>query len=325
MNKINVAILGTGTIANKLAKAFLATESANLYAVASRSIDKAEAFAKKHNIPNCYGSYMDALNDPDVDLIYIALPHTLHYTWAHEALLKGKNVLCEKPLCVNTSQAAKLFNLAAEKQLFLMEAMWTRFLPAINIVKDLINSGKIGEIKKIKGIIAHNSTGVRRMTDPNLAGGILLDCGIYLITSVFLLMGSNFTRLKTKATLSKQGVDLHSITTLYYPDNKTARFFMAMDIPLGNSLKIIGTKGTIKLNVVYNWQNIILKNKNGKQKINTPHQNAGGFEYMTEAVCNAILQNKACCDELTPFDTLEVMRLMDTLREMWNLKYPFEI
>ncbi len=324
MKKVNVAILGTGTIANKLAKAFSVTENANLYAVASRDINKASAFAKKHNIPNTYGSYTDAIEDTSVDLIYIALPHPFHYKWAKEALLKGKNVLCEKPLTVNSTEAEELFEIAKEKNLFFSEAMWTRFLPAVKTVKTLIAKGEIGNIKKIKGIIAHDSTHVKRITDPHLAGGMLLDCGIYLITSVFLLMGNSYSGIKTKATLSKQGVDLHSYTTLYYPENKKAKLFMAMDMRLGNSLKIIGDKGTIKMNTVYNWQNITLKTKQGKTKIDIPLQKADGFEYMTKAVCDAILKGKAFCDELTPDDTLSVMHLMDTLREKWNLKYPFE-
>lgn len=324
MKKINVAILGTGTIANKLAMAFSVTENASLYAVASRSIEKASLFARKHNIPNFYGSYTDAVNDPSIDLVYIALPHPFHYTWAKEALLKGKNVLCEKPLTVNAREAEELFCIARENNLFFSEAMWTRFLPSVDAVRDAVANGEIGDIKHIKAIIAHDSTGFYRMVDPFLAGGILLDCGIYLITSVFLLLGDGYQSIKTKARLSKQGVDLHSLTTLFYPGNKTARLFMAMDMRLGNKIKITGDKGTIKIHIAYNWQNITLKNKKGKTKIAVPAQKAGGFEYMTKAVCDAIAQGKCYCDRLTPSDTLSVMKLMDTLREKWNLKYPFE-
>lgn len=324
MKKVNIAILGTGTIANKLAKAFLITENATLYSVASRDINKSAAFAGKYNIPTFYGSYTEAIEDPLVDLVYIALPHPFHYIWAKEALLCNKNVLCEKPLTVNSKEAEELFRIAKEKNLFFSEAMWTRFLPSVNTVRALIAKGEIGNIKKIKGIIAHDSTRVPRMTDPHLAGGMLLDCGIYLITSVFLLMGNNYSHIKTKAALSKEGVDLHSYIKLFYPDGKAAKLFMAMDMRLGNKIKIIGDKGKIEMSTVYNWQNITLKNKNGKTNVSIPSQNAGGFEYMTKAVCDAILKGKAFCDELTPYDTLSVMHLMDTLREKWSLKYPFE-
>ncbi len=324
MKKVNIAILGTGTIANKLAKAFLITENATLYSVASRDINKSAAFAEKYNMSVFYGSYTEAIEDPLVDLVYIALPHPFHYTWAKEALLCNKNVLCEKPLTVNSKEAEELFRIAKEKNLFFSEAMWTRFLPSVNTVRALITKGEIGNIKKIKGIIAHDSTRVPRMTDPHLAGGMLLDCGIYLITSVFLLMGSNYSHIKTKATLSKEGVDLHSYIKLIYPDGKAAKLFMAMDMRLGNKIKIIGDKGKIEMSTVYNWQNITLKNKNGKTNVSIPSQNAGGFEYMTKSVCDAILKGKAFCDELTPDDTLSVMHLMDTLREKWSLKYPFE-
>lgn len=324
MDCVNIAILGTGVIASKLAQAFLITPNARLYAVASRDIDKANSFGKKYNIPNCYGSYSDAIDDPLVDLVYIALPHPFHYIWAKEALLKGKNVLCEKPLCVNSREAKELFNIAKENNLFFSEAMWTRFLPSVSLVTDLVKKGEIGKIKKINATIAHNSTKVKRMTDPHLAGGILLDCGVYLITSIFLLLGADYYDIKTKAKLSKKGVDFHSLTTLYYPNGIIAKLFMAMDIRFKNQIKIIGDKGTITMNTVYNWQNITVKTKTGKRKVSIPSQQAGGFEYMTEKVCSDILNGKKYCEECTPSDTLSVMQLMDTMREKWGLKYPFE-
>ncbi len=324
MKKVNVAILGTGTIANKLAKAFLITPNANLYAVASRDKEKALAFSEKYNIPNAYGSYEDALDDINTDLVYIALPHPFHYVWAKEALLKGKNVLCEKPLTVNSKQAQELFTIAKEKNLFFSEAMWTRFLPSVKSVVDVVNSGSIGKIKKIKGSVAYNSKNTERMSSLNLAGGMLLDCGVYLITGVFILLGYNYSHFKTKAKLSKEGVDLHSLTHIYYPNGQKASLFAAMDIKGRNKIKIIGEKGVITIKNVFNWQDIKIKTKNGTTFIPISKQKTGGYEYMTEAVCNSILENKTYCRELTPQDTLSVMQFMDSVRSHWKLKYPCE-
>lgn len=324
MNRVKIAIIGTGNIANRLAAAFNATAKAHLYAVASRDINKAAAFAEKHSIQKAYGSYDEAICDPSVDLVYIALPHPFHYTIAKKSLLANKNVLCEKPLTVNFSQAEELFTLAKEKHLFFSEAMWTRFLPAVKIVTEALAKGSIGTIQKIKGVIAYNSKRINRMTDPNLAGGMLLDCGIYLITSVFLILGKDYLSYSTSAALSKKGVDLHSRTVLTYPSGQTASLFMAMDFRGPNKIKIIGDKGILTMDIAFNWQNIRLKTINGTVKIPVPKQNAGGFEYMTEKVCDAILQGKEYCDELTPSDTLSVMQLMDSLRNDWGLKYPFE-
>lgn len=324
MDKVKVAILGTGTIANKLAKAFSITPNASLHAVASRDIKKAAAFSEKYNIPKAYGSYLDAIKDSEVQLVYIALPHPFHYAMAKESLACGKNVLCEKPLTVNAKEAEALFALAKEKNLFFSEAMWTRFLPSVKTVTEIIKNGKIGTIKEIISSVAHDSRHIHRMTDPLLAGGMLLDCGIYLITSVFLLSGKDFSSISTSATLSDEGVDLHSTTILTYPDGASATMFMAMDKNGDNKITIIGDSGTIEMDVVYNWQNIKLTNAEGATSIPIPPQEAGGFEYMTKAVCNAILQGKTHCDELSPQDTLSVMQLMDTIRNCWGLKYPFE-
>lgn len=324
MTKVKVCILGTGTIANKLAQAFSITPEAELYAISSRNIEKALAFSEKYNIPKAYGSYEEALEDSNVNLIYIALPHPFHYTWAKKALLTGKNVLCEKPLTVNAKEAEELFTIVKEKGLFFSEAMWTRFLPSVKIVTDMVKRGTIGKITRIDAAISNYSKRINRMSDPNLAGGILLDCGVYLITSVFLLLGSNYSSLSTKAKLSKRGVDLHSKTMLTYPDGQKAKLTMAMDFPGKNQIIIKGEKGTIKIDSVYNWQNIRLKTQYGTTKIAIPKQTAGGFEYMTKKVCHGILLGKTCCKDVTAEDTLAVMHLMDTLRNNWDLKYPFE-
>ncbi len=324
MKKVNVAIIGTGTIAKKLAQAFKITDSACLYAVASRNIRKAEDFAKKHSIPNYYGSYEDAIKDNKVDLVYIALPHPFHYPVAKMSLENKKNTLCEKPVTVNLKEAQELFEIAEKNNLFFSEAMWTRFLPSVKQVSEIIKEGAIGEIKHIKGSVAHMSKNIERMKNPHLAGGMMLDCGVYLISAVQLLLGNNYSHLETKAKLSKEGVDLHSTTHIYYPEGKKASLFVAMDIKGRNKIKIVGEKGIITLKSVYNWQDVKIKTKEQTIILPNPEQKAGGFEYMTKAMCDAILNGEKYCRELTPYDTLSTMSTMDKIRSIWGLKYPFE-
>lgn len=326
MKKINVAILGTGAIANTLAKAFSQEENACLYAVGSRNLEKSKAFADTYHIPNAYGSYTDAINDKNVDLIYVATPHSMHYEQTREALLAGKNVLCEKPICVNAKQAEELFSLAKEKNLFLSEAMWTRFLPAVKTVQKLLSDGIIGAPKFLTASLAFNASDERRMTDPALAGGMLLDCGIYLITSSVLLFGKDFTDMTSNVILSDENVDLRSVTTLSYPDGKLATLLMLMDCEFEDRMMIGGETGYLAIDVPFNWQNIRVydKNKALVETVELPAQTAGGYEYEVKAVCNAILNGEPYCKEAPPEEILFVLRKMDALREQWGVRYPFE-
>ena len=326
MKKVKIAILGTGQIANKLAKALQKTANAKLYAVASRSIEKAQDFAQKYQIAKAYGSYECALEDEEVSLVYIAVPHAFHYELSKKCLLAGKHVLCEKPITVNAKEADELFSLAADKKLFYSEAMWTRFLPAVKKVRDLLDKGCIGELKFLSATTGFNCMNIPRMIEPSLAGGILLDCGIYLIVSTALLFGEDISDISTNAILSDKGVDLRSITTLSYKDGKTATLIMAMDGEFENKITISGDKGYMDIQVPFNWQNIKIYSASGEstKTVDLPPQNAGGYEYMTEAVCNAILNGKTHCEETSYEKTMFVMKLMDILRKKWNLKYSFE-
>lgn len=326
MENVKIAILGTGNIADIYASTMQKVSGAKVYAVASRSIEKAKEFAKKHNIPKAYGSYLDVLEDKNVSLVYIATPHMLHYEMSKMCLSAGKNVLCEKPVTINSKEAEELFSLAKENNLFFSEAMWTRFLPVVKTVQNMINEGCIGNPKFLTASTAWDSTKNARMTDPNMAGGMLLDCGIYLITSVLLLFGEDIKDLSTDAVLSDKGVDLRSITTLNYSDGKTATMFMSMDSYFENKITVSGDKGYMEIQVPYNWQNIKIYSPIGEvtKIVNPPEQTAGGHEYMIESVVKAILSGKTYCSEATPETTLLTMKIMDKMRNKWGLIYPCE-
>ena len=326
MNKAKIAIIGTGNIAKKLAVAMQKAKNADLYAVISRDISKAEEFASNFSIPNYYGSYGEGLNDKNIDLVYIAVPHAFHYELTKMCLNAGKNVLCEKPMTINAKQAKEIFDLACEKKLFFSEAMWTRFLPSIKIVKDLIDSGCIGKPKFLTANVGYNCLDIPRMTEPELAGGILLDGGIYILTSAQLLFGEEITSITTDCQLSEKGIDLRSTTTLTYNDGKTATLTMSMDACTESNIIISGEVGYIKINVPYNWQDIKVHIKATKEikNIEIPTQIAGGYEYMVERVCDSIQKNNIYCEETSAEKTLFIMKLMDELRSRWNMKYPFE-
>lgn len=324
MGRVNIAVLGTGNIARKMVKAMKETSAAAAYAVASRNSEKARAFADEYGIPQHYGSYEEALADERVSLVYIATPHPFHYEWIKNSLLAGKHVLCEKPITVNARQAQELFALAQERGVLLCEAMWTRFLPAVAVVKELLASGCIGKPLAMNGSIGYDSTAVRRMTDPSYAGGILLDCGIYLLTSMVLLFGDDITSFDTEAVLSEQGVDLHSTTRYRFADGKTACLDMAMDALLDNRIVIEGEHGTLTFDTPFYWERITVRADGKMEMVDIPSCKAGGWEYMLDCVCQTILSGKTVCRTVSPDKTIAVMRLMDSLRERWGLRYPFE-
>ncbi len=326
MKRVKITILGTGNIANVLAKAMSNEPLAELHGVAGISREDAVAFAEKYKIAKAFGSCQEAFADEETELIYVALPHTLHYSMTKAALLSGKHVLCEKPISINAGQAQELFELAYKQGLFVSEAMWTRFLPCVKIVKDLLEDGAIGEPKFLSASIGGDARGIKRMTDPNMAGGMLLDSGIYAVTSMLLLFGENIKSVATAAVMSEQGVDLRSTTAVIFEDGKSASLNMSMDSFYDDKIMISGDKGRIEMNVPFNWKNIkvLLANGGGAREIELPGQTSGGYEYEVKAVCEAILAGKTCCEETAPERTLSALRFMDGLREKWGLSYPGE-
>ncbi len=325
MDKVKIAILGSGSIAHAMARAMLCVPNAKIHSVASRSFDNATAFAKEFDVPNVY-TFDESIADTAPDLYYIALPHPQHYDYAKKCLLAGKNVLCEKPLCINAKLAEELFLIAKEKGVFFADNMWTRFLPAVGIVKKLIADGAIGEVKHVSAAISENCLGSRMMTDPMMAGGMLLDCGIYVLTCIDLLLGRDISDVQTSARLSDEGVDLHSVTTLTFADKRTASLYISMDSFFPNKISVAGETGYLEFTCAYNWRNIGIYRNTDKliRAVEIPEQKAGGYEYIVSAVCDAVIAGKTCCEESTPEDTLYILRQMDALREAWGLKYPME-
>ena len=326
MKKVKITILGTGNIAHILANTMSKEPLAELRGVAGITIEDAQKFAKEFGIPNAFSSYEEAIADEETDLIYIALPHTFHYPMSKAALLAGKHVLCEKPISINAKLAEELFDLAKKKNLFISEAMWTRFLPSVNIVKNLLEEKVIGEPNFLLISMGCDVRFVKRMIDPNLAGGMLLDCGIYAVASMLLLFGEQIKSISTSGILSEEGVDLRSTTAVVFEDGKLASINLAMDSLYDDKFMISGDKGRIEIDVPFNWQNIrvILENGDVVQKIDIPKQTCGGYEYEIKGVCEAIVSGKTYCEETAPEKILFQMRFMDNLREQWGLVYPDE-
>lgn len=241
-------IIGPGKIAGKFAEALLHLPDAELYAVASRDIGKARQFSEKYGATKSYGSYEDLVNDQQVDVVYIATPHTFHHAHAILCLQKGKPVLCEKPMSVSHTSTLEIVAASRSHNVFLMEAMWTRFLPVIDKTLELLKNGEIGEIKYL-----HADFGfmlpfdpASRLYDIKLGGGSLLDVGVYPLFLALLIFGKP-SEIKSFAHLSPTGADESTSAVLYYENGAMANIFSSIVSQTPLKAEIYGTNGMIVL------------------------------------------------------------------------------
>ena len=330
------AILGCGHIATKMAAAVKAIENRGVeaYAVASRSLAKAEKFAKDYGFGCAYGSYEELAKDPAVDLIYIATPHSEHYNNILLCLEHGKNLLVEKAFTANALMASEVIALAEEKGVFLSEAMWTRFLPAVQMVKDLILAGKIGKVESVEADFSMPLSHIERLRKPELAGGALLDLGIYSLTfaDIFLtddeIAGAenHIVQTKTHCVKFDTGVDATDWIDLVYANGQVAHLKTSMVAPLKNEGVIYGEAGFIRVQNLNDMVEIQLFDKTGTllESI-APPRIENCYEYEVLACKAALEKGQKECAEMPHTKTMQMMTQMDGLRAAWGVSYPFEL
>lgn len=321
---MKVSILCLGNIAAKMAHTLNALPEAEPYAAASRSAQKAESFAAEHGFQKAYGSYEELAADPDAGLVYIASPHSRHYELAKLCLEHGHPVLCEKPFTANRAQAEELFALAARKNLFITEAMWTRYLPYIDKVRELLANGAIGEIRSASASFGCPLSHVERMARPELAGGALLDLGVYPFTFLSLFMGSDIASISTEAVKTPLGVDAQSATVLRYRNGTLGAVQCSMLNNMPVHAAIYGDKGRIEVPNFMSAERFTLF-IDGQEP--TEYQfplEINGFEYEVRASLAALAAGKTECPQCPHAETLRVLGLMDTLRARWGVRFPFE-
>lgn len=337
------AILGCGHIATKMAAAVKAIENRGVeaYAVASRSLEKAEKFAKDYGFGRAYGSYEELAKDPAVDLIYIATPHSEHYNNILLCLEHGKNLLVEKAFTANALMASEVIALAEEKGMFLSEAMWTRFLPAVQMVKDLINAGKIGKVESVEADFSMPLSHIERLRKPELAGGALLDLGIYSLTfaDIFLTdeaicrvgcdgdcAENHIVQTKTHCVKFHTGVDATDWIDLVYANGQVAHLKTSMVAPLKNEGVIYGEDGFIRVQNLNDMVEIQLFDKAGTLlESQTPPRIENCYEYEVLACKAALEKGLKECPEMPHNKTMQMMTQMDNLRAAWGVSYPFEL
>lgn len=325
MGKIKFGILATGNIANSMAKAVQSFEEIACCAAASRTYEKAKAFADKWGFQKAYGSYEELVNDPEVDLIYVASPHSHHYEHAKLCLEHGKHVLLEKAFTVNVSQAEELIALSERKGLLLAEAFWPRYMPTRKMLDDLIAQGTIGEVQAVMADFGAPLSHVERMWNPNLAGGALLDLGVYPINFALQIFQGQVKSIQSDAVMSPQGVDYMNGITLTFDDNRIAVLHSNMLACMGNRGVVYGDKGFIELYEINNPKEIRVFNQNKELTASYPApEQINGYEYEALACVRAINAGQIECEEMPHSETLRLMKILDTVREQWGFKLPCE-
>ncbi|MCR5627125.1 MAG: Gfo/Idh/MocA family oxidoreductase [Lachnospiraceae bacterium] len=326
---MKLAILGCGGIAETMARTVNGMgDEAELYAIGSRSLAKAEAFKEKYNVTKAYGSYEEMLADDEIDLVYIAVPHSHHCQWSVAALNAGRNVLCEKPFAVNEKQAREMIELAEKKNLLITEGIWTRYMPSRKIIDELVEQGTIGRLITVSANLGYRIDMNERMVKPELAGGALLDLTVYVLNFASMVWGDDIKKITASCVMTNTGVDGQDTVMIEYQDGRMANLFTTMYALTNRMGLIVGTEGFIEVENINNPQEIRVysPDREGpvlKQCIKVPEQ-ITGFEYEVLSCKRAIEEGRIECPEMPHSQTIQITCQMDRIREQFGIKFPFE-
>lgn len=319
MKKLRWGIVGAGNIANTFAADIIHTENAELVAVAARKLADATAFARKHGIERAYGGYDRLFADEEVDAIYVATPHTFHLPHSVAALEAGKGVLCEKPLTTSAEECRVLIAAAERTGAYLMEAMWTWFLPAIRQARTWFESGCIGELLHVRadfGFPKAYDPG-SRLYDPELAGGCLLDMGIYPIAIARLFTDDAPEHVYATARQAPSGVEDDLVMTLEYP-GCTAALATSFRCKLPNHAFIIGTKGYVEIPDFWSARESRLIVMHDVVESFSDNRKGSGFEFQIEAVSADILKGKKQSQIVTHAHSLALQQDMARVKTAFS-------
>ncbi len=322
MQQVKWGILGTGEIANKFACAVTNADGAELVAVASRRAESAKAFAEKYGIPVTFSSYEDLINYGGVDAVYIALPHSYHIPYAKRLMQAGKNVLSEKPVATNRKELAQAQSLVAESGLFMMEAMWTRFLPAIAKIKDIIAAGVIGHVLEVSADFCYAQPDLNHhVYKREYAGGSLLDVGIYGLTFASIFLGDEIADIKS-AAYKANGIEERLNLLLTYKSGAIARISSAITLYKPADGYIYGSKGYIHVPDFYKAENFeVVTDDGGHTETYCVPFKGNGFEEEIEECNRCILAGKSQSDVHPLSQSAVIMEIMDTVREQLGIVY----
>lgn len=319
----NVAILGTGHIAAKMAATLQQMKDVNCYAVASRDQIRAEAFAKEWGFKKACGSYEELAADPHVDLVYIATPHSHHYEHARLCILNGKAVLCEKAFTANARQAEALLQLAKERNVFITEAIWTRYMPFSHTIRELVFNGSIGRPHMLTANLGYPIAYKERIAKPELCGGALLDIGVYPINFARMIFGTDIDDIQSHCVKNNYGVDIQESISFRYANGNMAVMQLTASCANDRQGIISGEKGYIVVDNINNPQQAAIYDSDHQLvKIYDCPSQISGYEYEVQASIDALRRGQLETAAMPHAETLEIMHLLDRLRQQWGVVYP---
>ena len=322
---MKIAILGAGRIAGTVAATLAAMEGIQCWAIAARDLARAQAFAEKYGFARAYGSYEEMLADPQVELVYIATPHSHHFEHMMLCMEAGKPVICEKAFTMNAAQARKAADFARERGIYLAEAIWTRYMPSRAIIDGVLASGIVGNIHTMTANLCYPVDYKARIVRPELAGGALLDVGVYGLNFALMHFGDDIERMDSSVRMTDTGVDAMETISLHYRDGRMAVLTHGIYARSDRKGIFYGDKGYIVVENINNPQSICAYDLTDKliSRWEVPPQ-ISGYEYEFLEAERCIREGKQESDSMPLARTVQVMELMDSLRAQWGLVYPQE-
>ena len=322
---MKMGIMGAGNIAEVMAGTIQRMPRVTSWAVGSRTLEKAQSFAEKYGFQRAYGSYEDLVDDSEVQLIYIATPHSHHYENIKLCLEHGKNVLVEKAFTQNAAQAREVVDMAKGKGLLLAEAIWTRYMPMRKTLDDILASGVIGKPTSLYATLSYPIAHIERIQEPSLAGGALLDIGVYPLNFASMVFGDNIEKISATAVLTEKGVDAVTTAVLTYRDGKVAVIHADCRAASNREGAIYGEKGYILVQNINNCEGIQVYNADHRliASYETPQQ-ISGYEYEVEECMEAIDKGLMECPRMPLAETVRIMEFMDEIRRQIGVIYPDE-
>lgn len=318
-------IMATGPMAQIFVDTLRQVKDAELYAIASRSLDKAVAFKDKNGFEKAYGSYLELVEDENVEIVYIATPQSTHFELMKMCIEHKKPILCEKAFTINADQAKQIKQLSIENNVFVGEALWPRYMPSRKIIDEAIASKIIGEAKILTGNLSYIIYMNKRIVDINLGGGALLDVGVYGLNFAMMHFGEDIERIDSSCQFTDTGVDGQESITLHFKDGRMAVLTHGIYSRSDRKGIIYGDKGYIVIENINNPTSVDAYDTNDQllKHYDIPTQ-ISGYEYEIEECIKCIKQGKLEPDSISMDDSIHLMEVMDKVRNIWGLKYPEE-
>ena len=326
MDPIRVGVIGAGNMADAFARDLALTASAEIVAVASRTQRSASEFAKRHNVSRSYTNGVDVARDTSVDLVYVATPHTLHCENTLDCLDHGKAVLCEKPFAVNADQASHMVDRARSLGLFLMEAMWTRHVPALTKLRSLIAESAIGKIQLMVGggAFIPEPEGNHYLFDPERAGGVLLDAGVYLVSMASQVFGPPAS-VSAELVIGKHGVDEQNAVVLRHTDGSLALLYVSMRARSAPEFTLLGDAGKIDVHPPIFCPRAITLHRHAKEPEIFEFDFPGtGYQFQIEEAVRCLQSGERESPYMPLDESLQIMKTLDHIRRASGLVYPME-